>query len=273
MNSGIYKITNLNNGKFYIGSAVRINRRWNVHRSQLRSGKHHSIALQRAWNKYGEDAFEFSVVEYVDREHLLTVEQEYIDKLNPCDSIVGYNVSKMASAVCLKGADNPNYGKPMSAAQKEKIRQALIRHKVSDATRRAISESCKRVCAGYKHPMHGLPVSQERRDAQSEKMKGRFSGEKNPFYGKTHNQETISKMAAAKLGKTGAQCPNSKTIKKISTDGCVVQVYVSATEAARDIGGDITNISACCRGKLKTAYGYIWRYADQSPSISKEVLF
>ena len=262
MNSGIYKITNTVNGKYYIGSAVSINRRWNVHRSQLRSGKHHSIVLQRAWDKYGESAFKFSVVEYVDRDRLLETEQKYIDALNPCDSSVGYNISKMASAVCLKGADNPNYGKPMSDAQKEKLRQALLGHEVSKETRAAISKSCKGLLAGEKHPMYGLPVSQERRDAQSEKMKGRYRGDKNPFFGKTHTQESIDKMVAAKLGKTGAQCPNSKTIRKIGTDGEVIQIYASATEAAQDMGGDISNISACCRGKLKTAYGYIWRYAD-----------
>lgn len=42
MKSGIYKITNLVNGKLYIGSAVKIQRRWIEHRAQLIAGKRHS---------------------------------------------------------------------------------------------------------------------------------------------------------------------------------------------------------------------------------------
>lgn len=237
MNSGIYKITNTVNGKYYIGSAVSINRRWNVHRSQLRSGKHHSIVLQRAWDKYGESAFKFSVVEYVDRDRLLETEQKYIDALNPCDSSVGYNISKMASAVCLKGADNPNYGKPMSDAQKEKLRQALLGHEVSKETRAAISKSCKGLLAGEKHPMYGLPVSQERRDAQSEKMKGRFSGEQNP---------------------------SARAVIKYDLNMNRLAIYSTMKQAAEAVQGDNSNIATCCRGRYKTAYGYIWRYAEKA---------
>lgn len=236
MSSGIYKITNTINGRFYIGSAVSISKRWNVHKSQLRNGKHHSATLQRAWNKYGEDAFEFSVVEYVDRERLLEVEQEYIDRLNPCDPKVGYNISKMASAVCLKGPDNPNYGKPMSGMQKEKIRQSLLGHEVSEETRTAISKSCKGLLTGRKNPMYGLPVSQERRRAQSEKMKGRFSGENNPA---------------------------ARPVIKYDLDMNFLGAYATAKQAAATVGGDNSNISTCCRGRYKTAYGYIWRYATE----------
>src|SRR4051794_5001336 len=62
--SGIYAIRCKPTGKVYVGSAARITKRWNDHRQSLASGKHHSVLLQRAWEKYGPDAFEFTVLAY-----------------------------------------------------------------------------------------------------------------------------------------------------------------------------------------------------------------
>lgn len=58
----IYAITNKNNDKKYIGSSVRPDKRFSEHKHYLRKGNHHSFILQAAWNKYGENAFEFKVI-------------------------------------------------------------------------------------------------------------------------------------------------------------------------------------------------------------------
>ena len=77
--SGIYQIRNLVNGKVYVGSAVNLQHRRREHRSDLRNGTHHSIKLQRAYNKYGESSFAFEILEYVeDRNQLIEREQYYI---------------------------------------------------------------------------------------------------------------------------------------------------------------------------------------------------
>lgn len=57
-------IKNRVNGKRYIGESIDIQRRFYQHKNELRKGKHHSDRLQKDWNKYGEKAFRFSVVEY-----------------------------------------------------------------------------------------------------------------------------------------------------------------------------------------------------------------
>ena len=45
------------------------------------------------------------------------------------------------------------------------------------------------------------------------------------------------------------------------TTGALLGVYPSLTEAARSVfGGDRTNICACCCGRVRSAYGYVWRY-------------
>lgn len=64
MTSGVYAISRISDSaRFYIGSAACFQRRWNSHKSRLRAGSHHSLALQRAWNKYGEQDFEFAMLE------------------------------------------------------------------------------------------------------------------------------------------------------------------------------------------------------------------
>lgn len=94
--SGIYGITNIQNGKIYIGSSKHIYQRWKEHIRALNKNKHHSIHLQNAWNKYGEDNFIFEVIETCKEELLLEREQYYIDLHSSADYYYGYNESEFA---------------------------------------------------------------------------------------------------------------------------------------------------------------------------------
>ena len=64
--SGVYQILCIPTAKIYVGSSLNISERWWEHRWDLRRGTHHSRYLQRAWDKYGEEAFVFSILEYVE---------------------------------------------------------------------------------------------------------------------------------------------------------------------------------------------------------------
>lgn len=76
----IYKITNIHNGKFLIGSTNNPEKRWIRHKSKARCGKHINRYFQFEWNKYGEQAFVFSILEIVDKEcDLRQIEQNYLD--------------------------------------------------------------------------------------------------------------------------------------------------------------------------------------------------
>lgn len=81
--SGVYKITNLVNGKFYIGSSVNINKRWIIHRSTLRRGLGNSGKLQNSWNKYGEENFLFEVLVTCPIEYTFKLEQWFLTNLKP----------------------------------------------------------------------------------------------------------------------------------------------------------------------------------------------
>ena len=63
--SGIYKIVNKVNGKYYIGSSANIygipHGRWYQHKMHLRGNWHYNNHLQSAWKKYGESSFDFVI--------------------------------------------------------------------------------------------------------------------------------------------------------------------------------------------------------------------
>ncbi len=93
MNSGIYIIENTKNGHRYVGSAVDLKDRFRCHRQRLCRGKHRNAHLQRAWNKYGEDAFEFEVLEHWEPEFLISMEQWWMNMLHP-----EYNIAPVAGS-------------------------------------------------------------------------------------------------------------------------------------------------------------------------------
>lgn len=136
MKSGIYKILNEINNKFYIGSAVNYNLRKANHICLLRKGLHKNQHLQAAWNKYGEEKFKFSLITICAVPDLILYEQRFLDYLKP-----SYNM-------------NPTAGSPLG-------------RKLSEETKRKIGLSNKGNKAGLGHP-----VSQETRLKISQAHKG-----------------------------------------------------------------------------------------------------
>lgn len=116
--SGIYAIQNTVNGKVYIGSSDDIQRRKNAHYSQLRRNVHHNSCLQRAWDKYGEASFTFSVLHECSVDELIRQEMHWIDTKNT-GSPAGYNLAPVAG--CLRGfKHSKEFGAAISARKKGK---------------------------------------------------------------------------------------------------------------------------------------------------------
>lgn len=82
--SGIYIIKC--NNKAYIGSTIELYGRLAVHISHLRKNKHHSKFMQRAFNKYGEEAFTIEILEYCENNILILRQKElkYIQQCKSC---------------------------------------------------------------------------------------------------------------------------------------------------------------------------------------------
>jgi group I intron endonuclease len=71
MISGIYQIKNLKNNKIYIGSSKNIKERFLQHKYNLKNNKHCNPILQNSWNKYGEENFEFIIIEIINNTLLI----------------------------------------------------------------------------------------------------------------------------------------------------------------------------------------------------------
>lgn len=94
----VYLIRHRVSGKVYVGSAGNLSKRWSRHRADLRAGKHPNRHLQAAWTRYGEAAFDWIVVAFVEVTERIALEQRAIDALGACDPERGYNRATVAGA-------------------------------------------------------------------------------------------------------------------------------------------------------------------------------
>lgn len=187
-NCGVYQITNKLTGDFYIGSSSNIQKRIWIHRSDLMKNKHTNRHLQRAWNKYGEDAFIFETILLCDVENKLYYEQVLLDNMKPV-----YNIAKNAAA--------PMQGLTASEETRRKLSRALMGNKrclglkPSEEARRHMSEAHK-----------GNIISDEQKHKMSEVAKGRVNSEEarrkmsEAHTGKVNSEETRTKISKANKG-------------------------------------------------------------------------
>ena len=101
---GVYKITNMINGKIYIGSSNNIHNRWSQHKTSLNAKTHNNIHLQNAWNLYGDHNFKFEIIEECSPDIQYEREQYYLNILNPFEER-GYNIVRQIS----KNYSSDNY--------------------------------------------------------------------------------------------------------------------------------------------------------------------
>ena len=91
--SGIYAITHAEAWRRYVGQAVDLKRRKRDHFKALRAGNHGNRYLQNAFDKYGQAAFSFAVLELCDVERLVEREQAWMDA-----SACLYNLAPVAGS-------------------------------------------------------------------------------------------------------------------------------------------------------------------------------
>lgn len=100
--------------------------------------------------------------------------------------------------------------------------------------------------------------TEEHRKKISESLSGEnnpmfgMTGKNNPFYGKHHSEKTRKKLSDSK--------PKNPVLQ-FSKDGKFIAEYPSVREAERQTGCNNSCIGKCCKGKIKSTGGYIWKYA------------
>ena len=90
--TGIYSITNIANGKIYIGQSISLESRKRDHFSKLRKHRHRNTHLQAAFDQYGPGSFRFAVLELVLNPNLLdSRERHWIATFHSSNPSFGYN--------------------------------------------------------------------------------------------------------------------------------------------------------------------------------------
>jgi len=220
MSSGIYQIENQVNGKRYIGSSVNIESRWSVHLALLRHGKHDNQHLQRAFDKYGESAFAFTILEDVEEfSQLIECEQHYLDTSSPeyniaptAGSSIGVRHNeetrrKMSEAKC--GERNPFFGKHHSAELLRKLHEGRRGRHHSDESKQKMSAAT----SGEQHHYYGKHLSEEHKRKISKALKARWTqgSERHHMYGTHLSEEIRQKISDALKGKQA----NAETRKRM----------------------------------------------------------
>jgi len=250
MKNVIYKIRNIINNKFYVGSTVNSRVRFQTHRRNLRAGKHQSPHMQAAWNKYGEDCFKFEIIEIVEcSEDLLAAEQKWLDE--HAGKPHCYNWATDASAP-MRGKKHTDYSKG-KVSENRKGKHSGENHyrfgkEVSDEVRKKIGDSQR----GVKKP-EGRKISEE---GLAKIKVAAEAGHYSHWQGKTHSEQSKDKM--------------SKTVYVLKPDN-TVETYIGFTRLRDEFGISIaTSIRACKSGKPVStgiAAGWIMSYEEIKPNI------
>ena len=178
MKTGVYKITNLVNGKVYIGASKNIEKRWWGHKRCTDSPIHSDLET------FGLDNFKFEVLLECPEDMLCQWERDMICLYDSDDPEKGYNSPKdrpysLKASESLKGHKPWNTGIPRSDEQKRKISETLKGIPFSEEHKRKISGAKK-----------GHKFSEEHKRKLSESQKGKHNI--------THSEETKRKISEAK---------------------------------------------------------------------------
>jgi group I intron endonuclease len=264
---GVYKISNLLSGRYYIGYSTNINRRFRVHRYKLKQNCHDNIFLQRAYNLDGEDKFKYEILQICNTEdEAKEIELKYLTDLSIRNIIYNLNYNNSGGDLLTNHPD------------KEAIREKILKSQKETLSKMTSEERSKKYGKlGERNGMYGKThteevkeklsvfntgntyrtgklASKETRQKISENSKLKI-GEKNPFFGKHHTEETRQKIREKSIGRLP-----SNTIEIIINN----IKYISITEAARQL--NMSTPTVLWRLKSKNPKFDSYKYATMQPS-------
>lgn len=244
----------LPNGKVYIGITKNIKSRFYGKGSSYKN----CVLFYRAINKYGWDNIKTEILlSNLTQCQAEEKEIEYISKYKSNDSKFGYNI--------LKGG---NISTNDSQERRKKISKSLIEYYKTNKHSQESIERARQKKIGVKFSSEHKQKLKDNHSGMTGKV---FSEEhkrkiSNSLKGKKFSEEHKRKPSKAKEGKTPWNAINNtkKPVMQFDKNGAIINTFTSMSEAERKTGIFNSSISNCCKGKRKTAGGYIWKYAETS---------
>jgi group I intron endonuclease len=252
---GVYKISNAEGGRYYIGYSKDINKRFTKHKSGLKNNKHQNIFMQRAYNKYGLDEFKFEIIHKFDTvDEAKSKELEYLENMDIRKELYNLNYNNSGGDILSTHPDKEiirkkiitSYKKTMDGMTKEERSMAYGKpgEKNGMYGKTHTTEVKEILSNTHKGNIHakGNKWSEESKKKLSVIASERI-GEKNPFFGKVHSEETRKKISENNLGK---KPPN---MLKVVVDDVI---YDSMTQAGIQLGLNTTVV--------------LWRIKSKNPN-------
>ena len=224
---GIYKITNVINGKIYIGQSINILNRWIQHRCS-----NDNMPIHRAMRKYGVDNFILEILEECDRTELDEREIYWIGYYDGYNDINCYNATRGGEGAShpIKLSDSEVLEIIEYLKQDVPIKEISKYYNVSDKTISDINCGRSRIQPNQVYPIRANPYSKQKEyDKQ-------FS-ESGKEIQKYHSQEIL-------------QC--DKDTHEI------IKEYPSIREAARQLNCNPNSIAKALKSKTHISCNYFW---------------
>jgi len=214
----IYKILNVVNDCFYIGSAVNEKRRRWEHWTALKKGVHHCKKLQEAWGVFGEDAFELVILEEVAVEKRLQIEDLYLQQHAKKE----YCYNTMSST---KGCAE-------DVSIREQIGRSLKKYYINNA-----------------HPRQGTQHSEKTKDKISSSRTGKSAGEAHYRYGQVVSEEVRKKIGDTQRGVT-------KAPRTFSAEGLLKAQENMRRNAHKNMPANFTEVHAKFTEEVQQRYNF-----------------
>lgn len=268
--SGIYKITNVLNKKIYIGQAINLYRRLTHGYIQaLPNGNCHSKLLQRDWDVYGKDYFNFEIQELCEKSELASKEDYWIKYYRSYNNTCGYNINAFGSesnksqkspeflkklSEDMTGKGNPMFGKThtpevrkiISERQKKKVYQFSL-----DGT----------FIAEYASAIDAENATGIRRYIICQSKIGHVGVGKNGFFWVGEYDYLNSDIKEIIKDRIGNHNAKRCRVVQLDINGNIIKEFNSITEARNETGAK--NIFLAIKNGYKSG-GYYWAKAQDT---------
>lgn len=154
------------------------------------------------------------------------------------------------------------------------LRKKDEKEKIKTHSRKELADMSKKAVAVYTNSGELVCTYPSRKEAAEAcdttlgAISSCINGRKKTANGFQFRDATNNDFAQSIMPNTGTSGANNNAARAVlcyTKEGILIKSYPYAKMAAMEHNADLSSIIKCCRGKVKTCRGYIWRYAEQNP--------